>query len=119
MKKTITFTAAMFNHVDTQGDVFLPGSIKNLDKKIPLTHQFNQFEIAGAVHSCVEDGNKLVVNAEVSDKYLNLTPAIGFQVAKSEPNEYGGRTFHEVNLLCIGLSSSPNADAGIKPLDAQ
>lgn len=120
MKKT--FTAVTFNQPDAQGDIFLPGSIKSIKTvggSVVILHDFDPTKIVGNAERVQTTEKELKITADIKDEYLKMTPAIGFQIIKSEPNEHGGRTIHEINLRCVGLSPQPNADPNIKPLNEQ
>lgn len=119
MKKT--FTAAIIGTPDLVGDVFLPGCLKKTEgKKVPITKEFNNSlsDLISFVDSIKEVGYELKVTAEVPEPLFHCTPAIGFQVIKSEPNEFGGRTIHEMKIMEVGLCSN-NTDSRIRPISQQ
>lgn len=115
MKKT--FVAAKTGHIDSQGDVFLPGSFK-MGKNIVLSHGFNPSRIIGFVEDCKEVGDELRVTADVPEELQHLVPAIGFKVIHQTKNQDGTRTIQELRLLQVSLVPH-NINPEIKPLKDQ
>lgn len=114
VKKVIV---ANFNVPDSQGDVFLPGSVKNLDEKVWLTKNFDHSQKPLGKVTVKEEGQSLV--ADVPAGLIDLYPAIGFQVISSNRNEEGIREITEMKIITVSLCDSPNADPTIKKISDQ
>jgi hypothetical protein len=61
---------------------------------------------------------KLWCQAELLDKFLDLNPAIGFEVIKWE-NRPTGKYYDRIKLFSIGLCTAPNLNPAIKTIREQ
>lgn len=103
--------------VDSNGDMLMIDGLKMPDKKVPLLYNFDNSRLITKIDVFKEDG---VVKAkgEIPDEYLNLYPALGFQVIEAKANEHG-KIITQAKLYCVGLSEMPNTDETIKRISDQ
>lgn len=104
--------------VDSQGDVIDLKGMVIPDKKLLVLKDFDATNLLGRATVIKEDG-VLKAESDLPESTLDLYPAIGFQIIKSEPNEHGGRNILEAKLYSVGLSTSPNVDPLIKRISDQ
>lgn len=113
-----TFTAARFGSVDSQGDILMPGCVKP-ESVVIINHNFDYTRNISVARDIKEENGELRVTADIPDKYLCCTPAIGYKVIRFERNNHGGNTLHEISLYTIGLSPNINADPSILSIKDQ
>ena len=106
--------------LDSNGDLMTKDCIKVPDKRkrFPILINFDEMKPVGFAEVIKEDG-KLMAIADIPDQYIDLYPAIGFEIISHEQNEHGGRTITNAKLYAIGLSDKPNVDDFIKTISDQ
>lgn len=105
-------------NVDSEGDILLPHSVKMPEKgtlKI-LDHFDATKKPLGIVTELKLGNNEVVATGMFNEDPTGLTPAIGFKAIKWHTNAHGGKTYDEIELMCVGLTPAPNADPNIKPI---
>lgn len=115
--KNVTFIIET-GKVDSNGDIISLDGLKIPNKKIPILADFNVSNCIGFADVVKEDG-VLKANAELTDKYFDAFPAIGYQIISSEPNEHGGMNITEAKLQFVGISMLPNVGPSIKRISEQ
>lgn len=104
--------------VDSHGDILNIDGLVIPDKTIRVFKDFDASNLLGTATVTKEDG-VLKAESDLPESILDLYPAIGFQIIKSEPNEFGGINILEAKLYSVGLSASPNVDPLIKRISEQ
>jgi len=114
---TKTFKILNIGTLDSQGDIFMPGSIKlPEDKNIPVLDDFDASKKLGDVVSIEEIGKELFCTANIIVDPKGLIPAIGFKPVSKRATD-GVNEYSEVELFAVGLCRLPNVDTSIKPLE--
>lgn len=104
MKKT--FTAVKFGVPDSQGDVFMPGSVK-LNKTVLGSFNFGNPKSQLRHSDILVSDKEVKAELNITEEMKNLDAAIGFRIIESEPNEFGGRTIHSLTLCEVSLIVPP------------
>jgi hypothetical protein len=109
---TKTFTVATGN-TDSEGDIIKLDGV-SIPDRVLLTFEFDNTNPIGYC-KVRNTGSELIASADIPDNFVGMYPAIGFQIVKSH---YEGRirVIDEMKLHYIGLSTKPNVDEFIKPI---
>lgn len=89
-------------------------------KKVALTNGFDFENPIGEADIFLEEG-VIKATTEIPDDFLDGYPAIGFKIKEGDtiPNDDGGVTYKNVEILSIGVVVGPNVDPAIKTFREQ
>jgi hypothetical protein len=111
------FTIAT-GHVDSQGNLFAPGSLKIPDKPLILTRNF---DFTHPIGTCMltREGDNIKCEAEIDENTLDTYPAISFSVGASYTDEDGIRHITDAKIVSASICMYPNTDPTIKTIREQ
>lgn len=108
-----TFAVLKFGEADSQGDIFMPGSV-DTSKQVLVTRDYDSFDPITKTIEIKEINGELLVTADLPDNCKGLYPGIGFSLIESAKE--GEITKHaKINLFQIGLAAN-NVDEKIQPI---
>lgn len=103
---------------DENGTTINLAGVENMDN-LPILFNFSM-DIKDVITYCKvwhHDG-KLICEADLQDKWLDLNPAIGFQAIDYKVQPVG-RHYNKVKLFAVGLCTNQNLNPSIKTVRDQ
>lgn len=101
---------------DKNGDIINLAGV-HIPDKVPVTVEWDHSKFIGMA-KVVNKGGVLKATAEMPDELLTGYPAIGFMPIKYEDNGKG-KTFHEIKLYEVSVTTRPNTNPDIKSIYEQ
>lgn len=115
IKKTFTLTTGS---VDSMMDIIMPGCMKlPISEPLKILDHFDASKQIGIITEIKQEGNNTIATGMFDEDVKGLYPAIGFKEISWHLNSHGGKTFDQIELICVGINPAPNADPNVKPIE--